>query len=60
MTFREAATLAMEADAKCLWLTHFSPALDDPETFAANATSVFPKTKIGRDGLKINLPFPNE
>jgi ribonuclease Z len=60
MTFREAATLAQEADAKCLWITHFSPALDDPDAFAANATSVFPQTQIGLDGLKIKLRFPDE
>jgi ribonuclease Z len=58
MTFREAATLARDANAKDLWITHFSPALEDPATFAANATSVFPQAQIGRDGLTIDLPFP--
>ena len=31
MTFAEAATLARDAEAKRLWLTHFSPGLKDPE-----------------------------
>ena len=31
MTFAEAATLARDAEAKRLWLTHFSPGLKEPE-----------------------------
>jgi len=57
MTFREAATLARDANARELWITHFSPALEDPTAFAANATSVFPQAEIGRDGLTTELPF---
>ncbi len=30
MTFREAAALARDASANRLWITHFSPALEDP------------------------------
>jgi ribonuclease Z len=59
MTFREAATLAAMANAHLLWITHFSPALEDPEAFVANATDVFPKAVIGHDGLSIGLPFPD-
>jgi ribonuclease Z len=58
MTFREAATLARDANAKVLWITHFSPALDDPAAFAVNGTSIFPRAVIGNDGLTIELPFP--
>jgi ribonuclease Z len=57
MTFREAATLARDAGARRLWITHFSPGLDDPESFAANALEVFPETTIGRDGLTMTLTF---
>jgi ribonuclease Z len=57
MTFREAATLARAARARELWITHFSPALEDPSAFAANATSVFPQAEVGRDGLTTELPF---
>ena len=60
MTFREAAVLARDASANRLWITHFSPALEDPTAFAAHATSVFPQAQIGVDGLKINLRFPDE
>jgi ribonuclease Z len=58
MTFREAAALARDANVERLWITHFSPALEDPGSFAANATDVFPQAKIGQDGLTIGLPFP--
>ncbi len=57
MTFREAATLARDARARGLWITHFSPALEDPAEFAANATSIFAGAEIGRDGLTTRLPF---
>ncbi|MFN8590756.1 MAG: ribonuclease Z [Thermomicrobiales bacterium] len=60
MTFREAATIAREAGARELWLTHFSPALTAPESFAGNATEVFPATTIGRAGLAISLEFDDE
>ena len=60
MTFRDAATLARDAKAKSLWITHFSPALDYPTDFALNATRVFAVTEIGHDGLTIELPFPEE
>lgn len=58
MTYREAATLAAEAGVRDLWLTHFSPGLEEPQAFAANATAVFPKTTIGHDGLHTTLVFP--
>jgi ribonuclease Z len=60
MTFREAATLATRANARLLWLTHFSPALEDPDAFAANATDEFRTATIGHDGLSIGLPFSDE
>ena len=60
MTFREAATLARDADAKSLWITHFSPAVEDPDAFGAHARSVFPEAEIGRDGLKVSLSFPEK
>jgi ribonuclease Z len=60
MTFPEAATLARDVNAKRLWITHFSPALETPSEFAVNATNVFPQAEIGHDGLMISLPFPEE
>jgi ribonuclease Z len=57
MTFREAAKLARDAAAGQLWLTHFSPALEDPAAFAQNALDVFPESTVGYDGLTLGLPF---
>jgi ribonuclease Z len=59
MTFREAAALARDAGTGRLWITHFSPALDDPSAFAANAEEVFPRATVGRDGLTTTLSFPD-
>ncbi|MGH2617249.1 MAG: ribonuclease Z [Thermomicrobiales bacterium] len=60
MTFREAATLARDAGVRRLWISHFSPALEEPQAFAANATEVFPETTIGRDGLTVGLTYPED
>jgi ribonuclease Z len=60
MTFREAAELAHAAKAKQLLLTHFSPAMPDPESYATNAQSVFANTIVGHDHLTLTLRFPND
>ena len=57
MTFREAATLARAAGAERLWITHFSPGLDDPGAFVGNAVEMFPGAVVGWDGLKEVLAF---
>jgi ribonuclease Z len=60
MTFRESASLAHEAAVRRLWITHFSPALEEPNAYADIATSVFRDTTVGHDGLTIDLPFRDE
>lgn len=57
MMMREAAELANAADAKELWLTHFSPATHHPEEFEEQVREVFPQAFIGQDGLKKTLHF---
>ena len=57
MTFREAATLASDAGAGALWLTHFGVGLTRPEDFAPNATAVFPNTTVGYSGLTGTISF---
>jgi ribonuclease Z len=57
MTFREAATLAREAGVRQLWITHFSPGLEEPMDFAGNAREVFAETTIAFDGLSTQLVF---
>jgi ribonuclease Z len=60
MTFREAATMARDAGAHRLWITHFSPALTDPAAFASNATDAFPSAVVGYDGLTISIAFSDD
>src|SRR5262249_45145606 len=57
MLFREAATIAREAEARELWLTHFSPSLTDPERHRQAAASIFPNTIVGHDRLTTTLRF---
>ena len=57
MTFREAATLAKEANVRELLLTHFSAALANPEQYKENAVEAFSNTEIGVDGYKFNLNY---
>jgi ribonuclease Z len=55
MLFTDSARLAKEANAKLLWLTHFSPALTDPEAYLENARRIFPDTVAAKDGMSITL-----
>ena len=57
MTFAETATLAAAARARRLWLTHFTPALPNPDYYAREADSVFPGTVIGREHLSTTLAY---
>ena len=57
MTFQEAAMLACRAQPRRLWLTHFSPALTEPERSLPLAQEVFPQAELGKDGKRITLKF---
>jgi ribonuclease Z len=57
MTFGEAATLARQAGARKLLLTHFSPSLTAPEEFAEHARSVFADTIVGQDHMTLELKY---
>lgn len=58
MLMQEAAQIASAAKAKRLWLTHFSPANPEPESFLEELRVIFPGTVIGTDGMYIQLRFP--
>ncbi|MCL2421875.1 MAG: ribonuclease Z, partial [Defluviitaleaceae bacterium] len=60
MSFQEAAAIAKEAQAKELWLTHFSPAMPDPHLHLHEAANIFPNTIIGRDRMTKTLIFEEE
>ena len=49
MIFSEAANIALEANVKELWLTHFSPSMPEPEQFIDTAKNIFQNTVIGCD-----------
>jgi ribonuclease Z len=60
MTFREVASLAKQAHARQLVLTHFSPSVMDPEAFVGNAREIFPETIVGHDHLTLSLRFADD
>ncbi len=55
MVFSDDAHLAKQACAKRLLLTHFSPALKDPQAYEAQAQAIFPDTTVAYDGIRITL-----
>ncbi len=57
--FSEAANVAKNANVKELWLTHFSPALTEPEAFSDFVKKIFPKTVIGYDRINKTVLFEN-
>jgi len=57
LTFAEAATIAKDAAAGTLWLTHFSPSIANPEEFRSFATDIFSAVEIGFSGLTASLRF---
>lgn len=60
MLFSEAAQVARDANAKRLWLTHYSPSLPNPQDFLDNAKCIFPQTECASDGQCIDLCYPEE
>ena len=60
MIFSEAAELAKKAEVRQLWLTHYSPALTEPEEEIQNAREIFWNTECGFDGKNIDLSYEDE
>lgn len=60
MTFSQAASLARQAEARRLWLTHFSPRVDNPDLYRDQVRACFPNTDIGHIGLKTTLAFDED
>ena len=57
MTFYEAAHLAMDAQVKVMWLTHYSPSLTRPEEYMDEVRRIFPEAKAGKDRMSRELAF---
>jgi ribonuclease Z len=59
-TAREAATVARDAGARRLLLTHFSARYSrDATPLDREAKEVFRETAVARDGMEIDVPFPD-
>lgn len=59
-TFGQTAALAARAGCRRLWLTHYSPMIEDPEAEAAFARAEFPAAECGFDGKQLTLRFEEE
>jgi len=57
MTFAETAALATAARAKALWLTHFTPAMPNPDYWRREAETVYAGTVLGYEHLNATLKF---
>ena len=57
MIFREAAELAKQANVSELWLTHYSPAMTNPQEFLSDAQNIFANTKAGYDRISKTILF---
>ena len=60
MTFREAATLARDAEVGEMWLTHYSPSLVRPDDYMDKVREIFPNAFPGKDGKSVELNFEDE
>ena len=60
MIFSEAAKLAKEGNVKKMWLTHFSPSLQNPKDYLHHAKKIFENSHIGRDKMEESLTFDDE
>ena len=60
MLMEEAAQIATGAAPRRLWLTHYSPAMPDPEAWIDRARAIFPDAELGADGMSIDLAYDRE
>lgn len=55
--YTESANIAKKANVKELWLTHFSPSIENPNDNIEIAKEIFENTMAGYDGLTTILSF---
>ena len=59
-TFAQTASLAARAGCRRLWLTHYSPMIEDPEAELEQAQAEFPAAECGFDGKRLTLRFEED
>jgi ribonuclease Z len=60
LTARQAARIAADASVRNLWLTHFSPSVEDLTALEVIARDVYPSAIAGTPGLAMTLSFDDE
>ena len=60
MLMTEASELARVAKPRRCWLTHYSPAMPDPESWIPLAQAIYPAIELGQDGMAVDLAYTNE
>lgn len=60
MTFYEAAKLGKDANAKRMWLTHYSPSLVHPSQYMDEVHEIFDIVEPGKDLKSIELKFEED
>lgn len=60
MTFYEAADMAKKANVKEMWLTHYSPSLNNPKDYLDETRKIFKNTIAAKDGRMLTLEFTKE
>ena len=60
MIFSEAATIAKKGNVRELWLTHYSPALIDPQSLIHFAKDIFENSHCGHDRKTTSFKFNSD
>ncbi len=60
MVFSEAATMAREAQVRELWLTHYSPAMLEPQEYLFAAQQIFANSRCGDNVMIATLRFQDQ
>ena len=55
MIFEDCARIAREGGVKRLWLTHYSPAMPNPQDYISQAQAVFPGAVAAYDGIETEI-----
>lgn len=57
MTMQEGAALAVKAQPKEMWFTHYSPSMTKPDMYMDEIKKIFANAKAARDGWSVDLEY---